>query len=58
MFGENFVTLVPAGIFLLTIAYAYVLSRSRAEDPKLKMLNSMLRSLDDERPDLQHKRAA
>jgi hypothetical protein len=58
MFGESFVTLVPAGIFFLTIAYGCVLSRSRAEDPKLKMLNSMLRSLDDERPDLQHRRAA
>ena len=58
MFGESFETLVPAGMLLLTIAYAYLLSRSSAEDPKLKMLNSILRSVDDERPDVQHRRAA
>ena len=58
MFSGSFETLVMVGMLLLTIAYAYVLSRSNAEDPKLKMLNSILRSVNDERPHVQHRRAA
>ena len=50
--------LLSAGLLLLAAGYCYVLSTSKAEDPKFRLLNSLLRSADNETTHSHHRHAA
>jgi len=49
--GELAARLVPCGLFLFAACAAVALGRSEAEDPKLKLLDSLLRALDEDETD-------
>jgi len=44
-------TVLPVGLLLGAVAFAYVLSRSKGEDPKLNLLDSLFRAVSEERSD-------
>ena len=44
-------TVLPFGLLLAAAAFAYLLNRSKGEDPKLNLLDSLFRLSSEERRD-------
>ena len=51
-------TLFPVGILLFAAGYAYSLTRSNAQDPKLALLDRLLHLASDEDADFHQRHAA
>ena len=47
MFGDVFAILLPFGVLFVAAGFAYALSTSKAEDPKLRLLDSLIRLVND-----------
>ena len=58
MVSESLPAIVSAGLLLLAAGYCYVLSTTNGEDPKFRLLNSLLRSANNETTHSQHRHAA
>jgi len=57
MFGGCVATLLPVGVVLGAVGAAIAFATSKAEDPKLQLLGSLLRLAADEPTGSQHQQA-
>jgi hypothetical protein len=58
MVGVSLAEALSAGLLLLVVGFAYALTTSKAEDPKFRLLDSLLSALDGEPARFHHRRAA
>ena len=58
MVSVSLAEVLIGGLLLFVVGFAYALTTSKAEDPKFRLLDSLLDALDGEPADFHHRRAA